>query len=62
MRNTVAKRLRKEARNLTTNFAFDLLEKVTFKRGRMEKFPVLLCYMERVLFAEPTKNSKQQER
>jgi hypothetical protein len=39
MRNTVAKRLRKEARSLTTNFAFDLLEKVTFKRGAYGKVP-----------------------
>ena len=33
MRNTVAKRLRKEARSLTTNFAFDMQEKVTIKQG-----------------------------
>lgn len=32
MRNTVAKRLRKEARSLTTNFAFDMQEKVTIKQ------------------------------
>lgn len=39
MRNTVAKRLRKEARSLTTNFTFDLLEKVTIKRGPYGKVP-----------------------
>ena len=33
MRNTIAKRLRKEARSLTTNFANDMQEKVTIKQG-----------------------------
>ena len=39
MRNTVAKRLRKEARSLTTNFTFNMLEKVTIKQGLNGKVP-----------------------
>ena len=39
MRNTVAKRLRKEARNLTTEFTDIMQEKVIIKLGPHGKVP-----------------------